>query len=82
MLFSKLESSELSLRVTVIMERRDAKLVLRGQIVELLEQGRSIRSIADELGISTPTVMKWKKRHAETGNLTNLRKYCHKIYIF
>jgi len=63
-----------SLYLSFIMNGQESALVLRGRIVELSELNFSNRAIADRLGISIPTVMKWRKRWEESGNVKNLRK--------
>lgn len=57
------------------MNRRDEKLLLRGSIITLHQQGLSSRVIARDLGLSRTTVTKWIKRYEESGNLDDLRKY-------
>ncbi|KAK3894935.1 hypothetical protein Pcinc_001330 [Petrolisthes cinctipes] len=54
------------------MNRRDSELTKRAQIVALHDLGLSSRVIATRLTVSRTTVLKWIRRHEETGILTDL----------
>ena len=54
------------------MNRQQRQIAVRAQIVALRESGLTVQAIADRLAISPTTVTKWKRRHAETGDLTDL----------
>lgn len=56
-------TSELS----ALSDNPDEELARRAKIVLLLGEGRSIRSVADELGTDKNTVCKWKRRFLEGG---------------
>ncbi|KAK3888737.1 hypothetical protein Pcinc_007212 [Petrolisthes cinctipes] len=57
-----------------IMNRRDSELTKRAQIVALHDLGLSSRVIATRLAVFRTTVLKWIRRHEETGILTDLGK--------
>ncbi|KAK3888450.1 hypothetical protein Pcinc_007478 [Petrolisthes cinctipes] len=54
--------------------RQQNPLALRSEIVALRSHGLSIRKIAHQLGLSSPTVIKWIKRHEGGGTLTDLKR--------
>ena len=74
MLYKPSYITSASIRYSPKMNRQQQQIALRAQIVALRETGLPIRSIAQRLAVSPTTVSKWIRRHAETGNLTDLGK--------
>ncbi|KAK4310713.1 hypothetical protein Pmani_017742 [Petrolisthes manimaculis] len=54
--------------------RQQNPLALRSEIVALRSHGLSIRKIANQLSLSSPTVIKWIKRYEGGGTLTDLKR--------
>ncbi|KAK4318145.1 hypothetical protein Pmani_010836 [Petrolisthes manimaculis] len=53
-------------------EAREKRIGFRGRIVGMHEAGQSIQTIANNLGISTRTVLRWIRRSEDTDWYGNL----------